>query len=81
MMEQLGRMPRPGDSVTIENLVFRILGDDRATREKGAYPSQCRAFAIQLTGERHTGAAGQSVKCINERCSGMRILKMLCGAF
>ena len=25
MMEQLGRMPRPGDSVTIENLVFRIL--------------------------------------------------------
>ncbi len=25
MMEQLGRMPRPGDSVTVENLVFRIL--------------------------------------------------------
>ena len=25
MMEQLGRMPRPGDSVTINDLVFRIL--------------------------------------------------------
>ena len=24
MMEQLGRMPRPGDSVTIENLVFEF---------------------------------------------------------
>ena len=50
-------MPRPGDSVTIENLVFRIL-DDRATREKGAYPSQCRACAIQLTGGAAQGAAG-----------------------
>ena len=81
MMEQLGRMPRPGDSVTIENLVFRIL-EMTGPRVKKVRIRRNAALAPSNSPESATQArpVSQSVKCINERCSGMRILKMLCGA-